>query len=429
MGNLGNNISESQLSDYINSRVDAIEEIERQAQHIKKKAEEARTFAKQASEQKIGFFGKKKAIKDSQQVYLKYGEVTEAQQDLNEMLVRNQRRIAEITKELSNLGTMSLAMNRATVKRLEDILMGNTPKELSVAAVEELQGVIKDLKNQEDFMIRQQKTELTAKEASKTAKEIGNAQKKTDQRVKAQDKRVARLERNQQKAFWALGLAIVLLLAVLIMAIRPSPVMVENNNGQDPTYNQSTEYMQEQFSTLAVIPETAAISTQTSISETVEQTTPPITEPVKDPTEAEVESIPHVTEDQIPKAINMDDFVGASYIGLDAYFSITKENDNYWFNFVVSNGSYHYLEEPVLLVSNGNYAQAFYDDDHQGYSGSITIRSDESGKRYITAVINDDSVPQYTLTGNLSALILHDEEMHYDDKILEYPIFIEYLGS
>ncbi len=423
------NISGAELSALIDDKVDTIDELEKQVLYLKKKAQEAQSFAKQASSQKIGLFGTKKALKAQQQVSIKYGEITEAQQELNELLVRNQRKIALITKELSKLGTMSLAMNRATVKRLEDILLGKTPKELSSAAAEELKNVIRELKEQEDFMLRQQKAETTAKEASKAAREVGNAQRKTDQRVKAQDKRVARLERNQRNAFRALGISIILLVVVIFVALRPSPGKIANVDGQENEHNQSGTQLQGQSLTSPETSETEATSSEVITFEAAYETDSTNTESIIYPSETIAETIPSVTEEQIVATINMDSLVGASFVGVDAYFSITKENDTYWFSFVVANGAYPHLTEPVPLISMGDHAQAFYSEDSSGYSGNVKIRCGESGRKFITAVIDDDTVPQYDIAGSLSALILQDKEMIYDDKILEYPIYIDYLAQ
>src|SRR5699024_4187765 len=74
-----------------------------------------------------------------------------------------QKQIANIMNWFLTLGTMSIAMNRATINQLQAILKEGTSVRLSDATKAELKNVIRNLKSQEDFMQKQAKTETAVK--------------------------------------------------------------------------------------------------------------------------------------------------------------------------------------------------------------------------------------------------------------------------
>ena len=126
--------------------------------------------------------------------------------------------------------------------------------------------------------------------------------------------------------------------------------------------------------------------------------------------------------------IDISTLVGESRIRGLAYFTVFEDAGTYYFNFAISSGSrVNYLASPVPLIAEGQCAVASYVDDNQGNSGTVRITQDDSGKRYITAEIDNKELPQYDSYDNLNALIFDKAEMYYSEEIRDYPIYKDYL--
>lgn len=416
-----NSVSEEQVPDIVYSQYEYIAELDKKIQIAMQRAHMATQSANAAASEKVGFFfGKRKAIQATQQAALDNATANEANAEALKIVFEYQKNIGQILKGLFALGTTSIAMNRATICNLESILREGSSAKLSDATKQELLGVIRDLKAQEDFMQKQNKTETT---------------------VKQHEKRVKKLEKHQ-KLLSAIVLCALLLTAIIAASTNHSIQIVvpANTNDSDNSANSiETTIPQTETSSASTFPDSNKLDVNAVESKT-SNSLPTNLENGDTPTEIAGNTLAEDVEKNSYQEernsinneeliINMDDLVGEARIRGLAYFRIFKKDGDYYFNFVVSSGSrYNYLDHPAPLTVDGQYAVASYSDDNQGNSGTVRI-SYANGKRYITAEINNDDISQYNDWGDLNALILDNAEMYYDEEIKEYPIYLKYLAS
>lgn len=109
-----------------------------------------------------------------------------------------------------------------------------------------------------------------------------------------------------------------------------------------------------------------------------------------------------------------------------AYLVVFKKDGSYYFNFAISNSVHNHLESPAPLSDENGEAVAVYSDDGLGNGGTIRIYR-EDDEFYLTATVDDPSIPQYDSHHNLSALIVDHESLEYREDIQEYPIYKDYL--
>lgn len=182
----------------ISQQFDLIKSLDSKVQVAIKKAEEARKSAEAAKKvsAKRGVFvdHKRAAIEATQgavaDVSIAVDELSKAQK----LQFEFQTRLAEITKYLFGLGVTNIAMNRSVVRQLELKLKGAPASSISELAKSEVISVIKQLKAQEDIMMKQEKLEETVKAHSKkltTQEEVEKRQQELEKAIKEYDKRFA----------------------------------------------------------------------------------------------------------------------------------------------------------------------------------------------------------------------------------------------
>ena len=419
-------ISEAQLPGVVRSQCEILTELDQKLEIAFQKASGAQRSANVAANVKVGIIrGKKKAIQASQQGLVDLADANAANTEAIKVVYEYQKQIASIMKWLFNLGTISLAMNRATINQLKIVLKDGASVRLSDATKAELKAVIRDLKAQEDFMQKQAKTETA---------------------VKGHEKRLNRVEKHQKFLFGGVILALLLIVVVGVVASRahlfssgPSsaetqpPLTLESkaplstpasevseatgSQAQEPPANESFTVQGKE----SILPQPNEPTSHTDMSADFE-TTPPA------PDISAVVKPSAVPASQPKPEIDLTALVGEAFAG-DAYTTIYEQNGTYYFNFVVSSGSRICTLFPAVpLVVDGNRAVATYEDDGQGNSGSIQIDTSQDGKYLITAQVNNKWLSQYDDYGNLNALILDQEELHYNSDIKNYPIYKEYLA-
>lgn len=388
-------ISEEDLPTLIRSQCELLNDLDQKILAATQKAQSAKRASVAASNQKIGWFRKGKAIEANQTANLRNAEANEATVEAVSVLAEYQHRIAGIMKWFLALGTTSIAMNRATIKQLEALLQGGAVNNLSDATKDELKGVIRDLKNQEDFMQRQSRTEQT---------------------VKLHEKKFSKIERSQKMMF---GGAIVLLAVVVGTAIfvtaRPPEVVYQ----QEASTTDSTENNE-------LIDSLDNVDTDDSDFDESKQLPTAEKANQSQETTSDYNNAENQTVDSEEK-IQLGALVGEASVK-GAYITIFERNGCYYFNFVVKVGSrVNNLYPPVLLTADGDRATATYTDDGQGNSGSVQITMDSNNQRFISAQIDNKWLKQYDDNNNLNALILDHEKLYYNKEIREYPIYQEYL--
>ena len=182
----------------ISEQFDMIKDLDAKIQDAQKQAESAKSMAQSAKNvsAKRGFIHdyKRDAIEATQKAVEgnanALGEVVEAQK----LQFEFQTKLTEITKYLFAMGATNIAMNRSVVRELELKLKGASKKKLSELAKSEVLGVVKQLKAQEDIMIKQENLEKAVKDHSKklaTQEEVIKKQAELDKAIKEYDEKFA----------------------------------------------------------------------------------------------------------------------------------------------------------------------------------------------------------------------------------------------
>ena len=120
-------ISEAQLPGVVRSQCEILTELDQKLETAFQKAYGAQRSANVASTVKVGrVFGKRKAIQASQQALADLADANAANTEAVKVVFEYQKQIANIMNWFISLGTMSLAMNRATINQLQAILKEGT---------------------------------------------------------------------------------------------------------------------------------------------------------------------------------------------------------------------------------------------------------------------------------------------------------------
>ena len=99
---------------------------------------------------------KKKAIESLQTASVELAKAVQSSARAQNAAFDFQTRLAEVTKYLFSLGVSTVAANRLVVRELEARLRGASEEELSELARQEILAVVKQLKEQEDLLNRQE---------------------------------------------------------------------------------------------------------------------------------------------------------------------------------------------------------------------------------------------------------------------------------
>lgn len=152
-------ISEENLPEIIDDQVNNIKILDRQIQKALKNAGNAREAAEIAANMSAGWFHKKSAIEGLQSAVEEIGNATADNAESQRMLFDCLQKMAQVEKIILQIGCMSIAMNRSTIRELELKLKGASNEELSELAKKELQSVIKQIRQQQDILEKQARLE------------------------------------------------------------------------------------------------------------------------------------------------------------------------------------------------------------------------------------------------------------------------------
>ena len=150
----------TKLPALISERKKRIKQLQKKVKNAEKKAKDAKERAEEASELSAGFGKKKVAIEGLQDAQVEMAKAIAEQSKAQAALQEYQTFITQVTESLFALGVTSLAMNRTVVRELKESLSEdkNAKNKLDKYAREEILNVIKQLKAQEDIMIKQEQT-------------------------------------------------------------------------------------------------------------------------------------------------------------------------------------------------------------------------------------------------------------------------------
>jgi hypothetical protein len=183
-------ISEAEMPDVVSKQFQNIIDTDRRV----KEAEESCELAKEAAAKQSLAKGirQNEAINSTQDAVKSLAEAQTALSDSQKMLFENQQIMANGIRYLLVLGASSIAMNRIVIRELEAKLKKASKEELSDRAREELIGVVKMLREQENAFSKQDRMSEQIAETKKTVrihgKEIESIHE-TDSKQDATDER------------------------------------------------------------------------------------------------------------------------------------------------------------------------------------------------------------------------------------------------
>jgi hypothetical protein len=156
-------VSEENLPEIIDGQVNNIKVLDKQIQKALKSAGDAREAAETAANMSAGFWHRKDAIEGLQTAVEEIGNATADNAESQKMLFDCLQKMAQVEKIILQIGCMSIAMNRSTVRELELKLKGASKEKLSELAKKELESVVKQIRQQQDILEKQDRLENNVK--------------------------------------------------------------------------------------------------------------------------------------------------------------------------------------------------------------------------------------------------------------------------
>lgn len=154
--NLEGDLKLKDLPAIIGKQIDELASLDKSVTQSLKAAEEAKEAARTAGNMSVRLFsGRKEAIEELQTAGVQLAEAVQISAETQKISFQFQTQLAEITKYLFGLGASSLASNRFVVRELELRMKGASKEKLSELAKKELHMVVKQLKDQEDILLKQ----------------------------------------------------------------------------------------------------------------------------------------------------------------------------------------------------------------------------------------------------------------------------------
>jgi len=164
------NIKESDLPAIIGGQVEKLNELDKSVKKAISNAKKAADSADSARNKSVGLFQKKAAIEALQISGYDMAQAIASEAEAQRISFDFTAKLAEISKFLFALGVSNIALNRSTVRLLQLKMKGASKNKLSELAQREILSVIKQLKAQEDILIRQQNLEDGAKQNERELK-------------------------------------------------------------------------------------------------------------------------------------------------------------------------------------------------------------------------------------------------------------------
>jgi len=153
-------VGEKMLPELIQGQIGKLNELDAGVKKALDAAGKAEQRAKSAGERSAGrsLFKdrKKEAIEELQEAGIELAGAVQSGAEAQKLSFELQMRLAEVTKYLFTLGISNIAANRVVVRELEMRLRGASEAELSDLARQEVTSVIRQLKEQEDLLRKQE---------------------------------------------------------------------------------------------------------------------------------------------------------------------------------------------------------------------------------------------------------------------------------
>ncbi len=165
-----------------------LKELREKAEVSIQKAEDVQEKAQAAGEKSAGAFKKKEAIASLQSVTIDLAGAQIASAEAQQAIFDYQQDVIKLMKFLLGLGASNISLNRSIIRELELRLKGASEEELDEFARQELLGVVKELKTQEDMMKKQMDLASHIQEHDKMLEEISATDEAQDDEITRQAK-------------------------------------------------------------------------------------------------------------------------------------------------------------------------------------------------------------------------------------------------
>ena len=150
-------VTVEKLPDAIADHIEHITVLENKMAVARKRASNAKNLAIEARHRPATFFGRRKAIEALQESSLGLANAHADMMDAFALSFADQRKIGEILNQMLLLCVSNLAGTRSLINQLEAGLRKVEKGDYSEETKQEMKRIIRDLKAQEDLMIRQEK--------------------------------------------------------------------------------------------------------------------------------------------------------------------------------------------------------------------------------------------------------------------------------
>lgn len=158
-------IDEKRIPELIQGQIGKLNELDAGVKEALDAAGKAEAHANAARDLSAGrglFKDKKKeAIEGLQEAGVELAGAVQLGTRAHKLSFELQKRLAEVTKYLFTLGVKNITANRVVVRELEMRLRGASEEELSELARQEMMSVIRQLKEQEDLLRKQEQMRAT----------------------------------------------------------------------------------------------------------------------------------------------------------------------------------------------------------------------------------------------------------------------------
>lgn len=154
-----------------------------------KRAEAAKSSADAAKGKSAGVFKKKEVIESLQIAAVDIADANAINVEAQKTMFEYQQKLSDVMKFLFNLGVSNIALNRCVVRELELKLKDATEEEIDDLARQEIIGVVKQLKAQEDIIKKQSDLTDIVKEHDFILKEYEEHNSEQDHEISSQYKK------------------------------------------------------------------------------------------------------------------------------------------------------------------------------------------------------------------------------------------------
>jgi len=195
------NINEKNLPRVLQNQIEGINKISESIKDAEEKAKLCEEKAQNALGKDINWLGMgtKDAIYSTQIAVKHTSEAVQSIIDVQHKTLDFQKKLSEITKHLFMLGVSNLVKNRTIVRELELSLKGASKDKISELARKELMLVIKQLKDQEDILIKQEKSEENLKELKNKLSLLGSTSSQKISKLEIENKELRKNLTNHNK--------------------------------------------------------------------------------------------------------------------------------------------------------------------------------------------------------------------------------------